>query len=118
MYDCTCRFRGRWAPPPAVVGAVPLTDAARDVLAERQRQIEELGWLHDHDDEYEQGELAFAASCYAVANSGATVPPEWPWSPEWWKPRDHRGNLVRAAALLLAEIERLDRAAAAHQEKP
>lgn len=102
------------APTPSV----PLTDAARDMLAERQRQIEELGWLHDHDDEYEQGELAFAASCYAVANSGATVPPEWPWPPEWWKPKDRRLNLVRAAALLLAEIERLDRAAAAHQEKP
>lgn len=106
------------AAQPALAEHESLTDAARDVLAERQRQIEELGWLHDHDDEYEQRELAVAASCYAVANSGATMPPEWPWPPEWWKPRDRRRNLVRAAALLLAEIERLDRAAAAHQEKP
>lgn len=34
----------------------------------------------------------------------------WPWDREWWKPKDRRRNLVRAAALLIAEIERLDRA--------
>jgi hypothetical protein len=27
----------------------------------------------------------------------------------WWKANDRRSNLVRAAALILAEIERLDR---------
>lgn len=36
----------------------------------------------------------------------------WPWSGEWWKPKDRRRDLVRAAALIVAEIERLDRAAA------
>ena len=33
----------------------------------------------------------------------------WPWAAEWWKPKDCRRNLVRAGALILAEIERLDR---------
>jgi hypothetical protein len=34
----------------------------------------------------------------------------WPWDRKWWKPTDRRRDLVKAAALILAEIERLDRA--------
>jgi hypothetical protein len=33
----------------------------------------------------------------------------WPWAAEWYKPTDRRRDLVKAASLLLAEIERLDR---------
>ena len=33
----------------------------------------------------------------------------WPWSLDWWKPKDPRRDLVRAGALIVAEIERLDR---------
>lgn len=36
--------------PPARQALKPLTDAARDVLAERQRQIEAEGWTPEHDD--------------------------------------------------------------------
>lgn len=36
----------------------------------------------------------------------------WPFPPRSWKPKDRRRDLVRAAALLVAEIERLDREAA------
>jgi hypothetical protein len=35
----------------------------------------------------------------------------WPWHDDWWKPKDRRRDLIRAAALIVAEIERLDRAA-------
>jgi hypothetical protein len=35
----------------------------------------------------------------------------WPWAPEAWKPGERRRMLVKAGALILAEIERLDRAA-------
>lgn len=35
----------------------------------------------------------------------------WPWGGQWWKPKDRRRDLVRAGALIVAEIERLDRAA-------
>ena len=35
----------------------------------------------------------------------------WPWDAEWFKPSSSRRDLVKAAALLLAEIERDDRAA-------
>lgn len=40
----------------------------------------------------------------------------WPWDESWWKPTTPRRDLVKAAALILAEIERLDRMAAAKQE--
>lgn len=36
----------------------------------------------------------------------------WPWGREWWKPKNKRRDLIRAAALIVAEIERLDRASA------
>ncbi|HHW2459226.1 TPA: AAA family ATPase [Pseudomonas aeruginosa] len=36
----------------------------------------------------------------------------WPWDEQWWKPTSARRDLVKACALALAEIERLDRAAA------
>lgn len=36
----------------------------------------------------------------------------WPWDESWWKPTNRRRDLVKAGALILAEIERLDRAEA------
>lgn len=41
---------------------------------------------------------------------GTVVPRGWPWGSSWWKPKDPRRDLVRAGALILAEIERIDRA--------
>lgn len=40
------------------------------------------------------------------------VPQQWPasWHPSWWKPKDRRHDLIRAAALIVAELERIDRA--------
>ena len=89
-----------------------LTAAATDVLAERQRQIDKEGWIQGHDDEHSESELALAAACYAMASGGyakGQVPPIWPWAMEWWKPSYGRRDLVKAGALILAEIERLDR---------
>lgn len=108
-------------PPPTEPSAEPmtLTKAANDVLAERRRQTEAEGFDTAHDDEHSTGELADAAACYALgvysergdAGVPGDIPPYWPWDESWWRPKDRRRNLVRAAALLLAEIERLDRAA-------
>lgn len=92
------------------------TQALRDVIAERQRQINAEGWTPAHDDLHTESEIALAAACYAMSAGGyakGQVPPIWPWSLNWWKPAYGRRDLIRAAALLLAEIERLDRAAAA-----
>ncbi|MCI1839182.1 hypothetical protein ABFG95_05940 [Achromobacter sp. HNDS-1] len=102
---------------PAPAAGDALTAAARDVLAERQRQISAEGWTPEQDDRYTHGDMASAAACYA--NQGRYHFPEpgkpgpnWPWAAEWWKPSTYRRNLEKAGALILAEIERLDRAAA------
>lgn len=94
--------------------------AIEDIAAERRRQQEIEGFGPGHDDGYLHHQMARAASAYAwfagtpddwrATYSGA--PPSWPWGLEWWKPRDRRHDLVRAGALIVAEIERLDRAAA------
>lgn len=97
-----------------------MSKATEDVLAERQRQVEAEGWTDEHDDAHWAGELASAGMGYAqsaacqLSHDGEPLdglPLFWPWAAEWWKPKNPRRDLVRAAALLLAEIERLDREA-------
>jgi hypothetical protein len=105
--------------------------AMEDVASERKRQIEVEKYMTDEDDTYVDGQLARAAVCYATTaivtasllsrgldpaliaekSKIAGVPSSWPWDHAWWKPRGARRDLVRAAALIIAEIERLDRAA-------
>ncbi|MEZ6890348.1 hypothetical protein ABL968_02820 [Pseudomonas aeruginosa] len=91
-----------------------------DVQAERRRQITAEGWTPEHDDAHSHGEMARAAACYALAGSSAPndgtaallVSLAWPWDEQWWKPSTARRDMVKACALGLAEIERLDRVAA------
>ncbi|WP_258874415.1 hypothetical protein [Pseudomonas aeruginosa] len=91
-----------------------------DVQAERKRQVEVEGWTPEHDDAHSHGQIARAAACYALAGSSAPndgtaallVSLAWPWDEQWWKPSTARRDMVKACALGLAEIERLDRAAA------
>jgi hypothetical protein len=98
-----------------------VSDGVRDVLDERRRQIEAEGWTPEHDDEHTGGEIAAAAVCYAFT---AVKSPHhinnliWPWPSYWWKPTDKRRNLVKAGALILAEIERLDRSALSQEHAP
>lgn len=98
----------------AATVAQPVSSALADVVAERRRQIAVEGWTPEHDDEHSNGEMALAAACYArhaiVPPALSDVPATWPWGASWWKPGDPRRMLVKAAALILAEIERLDRA--------
>lgn len=109
------------ATPPARDAGMSLTDAARDVLAERVRQISAEGWTTEHDDEHADGSMAQAAACYAHGSMhfsgkrGQGYVTLWPWDEVWWRHAPRRRQLVKAGALILAEIERLDRAAA--QEK-
>lgn len=96
-----------------------ISQAALDVLAERQRQISAEGYTPEHDDEHTGGELAQAAACYALAASGyakGVVPPLWPWALEHWKPEYGDRDLIRAGALIQSELERRHRAAAKAQE--
>lgn len=88
----------------------PMT-AIEDVIAERHRQIESEGWTPEHDDGHDAGELAMAGGCYALFPWMNVQQRRdfWPWDDAWWKPTHSRQDLVKAAALLIAEIERLDR---------
>lgn len=104
---------------PAPAAGNAQTAAARDVLAERQRQISAEGWTPEHDDAHADEQLARAAACYALPQGDYEIPepPEfWPWEVAWWKPGDRRRELIKAGALILAGIERLDRAAMASKQ--
>lgn len=101
-------------PVPVVSGesaSQPLTDALCDVIAERQRQISVKGWTPEHDDTYIGCELAAAAISYIEPVEAENY---WPadWHDGSFRPSDYRRNLVKATALLLAELERLDRISA------
>lgn len=86
------------------------------IAAERQRQIDSEGWTHDHDDQRGIEVLELAAVCYrdAVGHESA-LPSQWPWSPEWWKPKSRQRNLERAGALYLAAAEGAERAQDYHR---
>lgn len=88
-----------------------------DVINERYRQVDVEGWTTEHDDQHNGGQLAQAAAAYAFYNTDAeycqpSATELFPtdWSLEWFKPTEARRDMVKAAALILAEIERLDRA--------
>ncbi|HCF9240829.1 TPA: hypothetical protein NI607_005288 [Pseudomonas aeruginosa] len=95
-------------------------EAWRDVLAERRRQVEIKGHSLEGDDGYISGQLAAAAACYALW--AADVPMDlwerlWPWHRNWFKHGTPRQMMVKAGGLVLAEIERLDRATSAAGEE-
>ena len=96
--------------------------AVADIAAERQRQIDSEGCSPEYDDKYATGEMALAAACYALSAGNHEAAPValeeamfdcWPWSRSWWKPTSSRRDLVKAGALIVAEIERIDRQALA-----
>ncbi len=113
-----------------------MTKACQDVFAERQRQISVEGWTPEHDDAHSDGALTSAAICYAAAAFTPTaekrspwktlfyrgeefiansfLADNWPWDQKWWNPKSRRRDLVKAAALIIAEIDRLDRATCAN----
>lgn len=91
----------------------PLSAFMQAAIAERYRQIEVEGWSTEHDDQHKLGELARAGGCYAK-NAGIDrfawpQHSDWPWELDWWKPAGFRRDLVKAAALIIAEGEKFDR---------
>lgn len=99
-----------------------------EIAAERQRQVDVEGYGAEHDDQHTDGSIAKAAGCYAImgAETGdwhrrklseewwgfrfSLIRGLWPWEWRWFKPKDNRSDLIRAGALIVAEIERIDRA--------
>jgi hypothetical protein len=77
------------------------------ITNERLRQIIVEGFTADHDTTHIDKELAAAAACYVAHYVGAGKN-AWPWDLCWWKPsEDPIRNLVKAGALIAAEIDRL-----------
>lgn len=105
------------SPLPEHLPDVPQTSRGiADIAGERQRQVSAEGWTPEHDDEHTDNELALAALCYVYAGiyaPGNFAHQYWPWDRCWWKPADNRRNLVKAGALIAAEIDRLDRVSSA-----
>lgn len=101
-----------------------------EIANERRRQADHEGWTTGHDDGHVLGEMARAAACYALPvairgfvlsqSLGSVLTVLWPstWNDHWWKPKDRRRDLIRAAALIVAEIERIDRATTVTVEAP
>lgn len=123
------------------LASITLTGAVSDIVTERTSHVAEKGWTPEHDDHHDDGSLALAAALYAtpimlhevhVGSSGVTWSDPWPWTHPTWAGReqagdpmmgtvndgdgrtkhDRRRQLVIAGSLIVAEIERLDRASA------
>lgn len=75
-----------------------------DIEKERRRQIDK-GFDYAHDDKHTDGQLVRGAVAYALNNDYF-----WPWN-DW--PYNHakteRERLIVSIAMLVAEVERLDR---------
>ncbi|WP_417550150.1 hypothetical protein [Methylophaga sp.] len=95
-----------------------------EIQLERVRQIVEEGFTRQHDDRYDPGVIAGAAAAYAMHAADALhpqsqgdafrngeIPDGWCWDKKWFKPTTPRQSLIKAAALIVAEIEKLDRQA-------
>lgn len=90
---------------------------AADVCTEREKQVAG-GYTPDHDDEHTGGELVQVAADLCLYGSPFSVrDAEFSkFRDEWGLAKKHasdrRKQLVIAAALIFAEIERIDRAGA------
>lgn len=79
-----------------------MPDVLDEIRAERGRQIAK-GYDAPHDDKHVQGSLAYAGAMYAAPEPKPVV---WAQS---LQSMPRRKRLIAAAALLVAEVERIDR---------
>jgi len=90
------------------------------LVDERKRQIEVEGFNSKNDDNYTAEESPRAAACYCLSPMYKILksnnPVDWPtWDLTWWKPAkdnsisERKRELIKAGALILAEMDRLDR---------
>ena len=81
------------------------------IKQERNRQIEEERFGDDIDWRWQNNELLKAAISYITGSYTF-----WPWHEQWYKPKNKVRDLVRAGALIAAEIDRLQQLELANKE--
>lgn len=114
LYDAEYDMKGEGG------GVTQRMNGAQLIATERARQINEEGFDAEHDSTqgHRAGQMVEAAICYAMEAKHQALghPPlkvpardgtRWPWDVKWWKPSDPIRMLVKAGALIAAEIDRL-----------
>ncbi len=87
---------------------------------ERAAHQSREGFDDARDDRYDPAVLLHAGMSYLMHAAillvkreqppACFIPKFWPWSRDWWKPsEDPVRNLVKAGALIAAEIDRIQR---------
>lgn len=104
-----------WEQPLGLWPAMPITSASVDkILAERERQKWVKGYHPDLDQRYQNDELLRAATSYRLQHAESTqelIDAFWPWPSVPMKREDRLRAIEKAAALLIAEHERITTAA-------
>jgi len=80
-----------------------------ELANERRRQIQVEGHTPETDKNYVSGELALAAAAYALGSADSHPPSIWPWGSSSWKPSSRMKDLLKAGALIMAEMCRIKR---------
>lgn len=92
------------------LGLPGYTEGIARIANERIRQITEKDFSKLHDTRWKKRELLYAAMAYleAIAEPKLVAPFIWPFDVMYWKPsEDPVRNLIKAGALIAAEIDRL-----------
>lgn len=90
-------------------------DGVALIQEERDRQKRVKGWTAEHDDGHTDGSLAEAAASYILAgsqgvNRNVLAEDLWPWRLDEFRADCPRiRQLVKAGALIAAEVDRLRR---------
>ena len=91
------------------------------IADERKRQIEVEGFTAKHDDNHKSSQLEILAMLYSCPAKYRSMlsPINWfksmGWDFKWWKPTSRIRELIKAGALLVAAIERLQRIEENHE---
>lgn len=82
------------------------------IAQERRRQVAKERWTAEHDAQHDNNELIRAAIAYAMPHDlfGISRVGMWPWGNLEWKPTDRVRDLVKAGALIAAELDRINEA--------
>lgn len=103
----------KWAADECRYAMTTTRATAVQLIAEKHRtNREHKGYTPEHDDEHISGELADAAIAFIMQDLQGIKNAKdwWPFEEDQWNPSDDPiRNLVKAGALIVAEIERRQR---------